>query len=75
MARIKVKDLSRDQKIGREELKRLSGGYGGYFYEGPRGKMEDIDYKATWDLLSFSPGSINYLKDMSHKVYAKKVWC
>jgi len=69
MARIKVKDLSRDQKIGKEELKRLSGGYGGYFYEGPRGKMEVIDHKATCDLLSFSPRSINYMKYM--KIFPK----
>jgi hypothetical protein len=60
MARIKVKDLSRDQKIGREELKRLSGGYGGYFFDGLSGKLTVRDNKSWSDLMSFSPRSIKY---------------
>ena len=71
MARIKVKDLSRDQKISREELKRVSGGYAGYFFDDVSGKFVVRDHKSWSDLLSFSPRSINYIKETSGKIFPK----
>lgn len=69
MARIKVKDLSKDHKIGREELKRLRGGYGGVYYDGISGKLTVIDHKCATDLWSLSPRSTIYIKAMNYKMF------
>ena len=71
MARIKVKDLPRNHKIGIEELKRLKGGFGPFYLDTGGGESKD-NYGRSWiDILSFSPRSVFFDKTRSviHKIY------
>ncbi|MBW1709593.1 MAG: hypothetical protein JRG97_03310 [Deltaproteobacteria bacterium] len=58
MARIKIKDLPKDQKISKEELKRVYGGAAYLIYGGTEGESQDKDHKNWGDLLSFSQSTL-----------------
>ena len=56
MARIKIKDLLKDKKISKEELKRIKGGAYEVFIKlepTPQGECQDKDHKSEIDLLSY----------------------
>ncbi|MBW2092594.1 MAG: type VI secretion system tube protein Hcp [Deltaproteobacteria bacterium] len=54
MARLKIKDLPKDQKISKEELKRIRGGAAYIKFDGVDGESQDKDHKDWIDVLSFS---------------------
>jgi len=56
MSRIKINDLPKDQKIGRDELKRITGGAAYIKFDGIDGESQDKDHKEWIDILSFSQG-------------------
>jgi type VI protein secretion system component Hcp len=56
MARIKIKDLPKDMRISKEELKRIKGGAFDAFLkiDGISGECQDDKHKSEADIISFS---------------------
>ena len=54
MARIKIKDLLKDQKISKDEMKRIKGGLTYIRYLDVEGEAQDKDHKGWSDILSFT---------------------
>ncbi|MBN1292859.1 MAG: hypothetical protein JXB48_13545 [Candidatus Latescibacteria bacterium] len=54
MARIKINDLPKDQKVSRDEMKKIRGGLMYLTYNDVSGEAQDKDHKGWTDLLSFT---------------------
>ena len=54
MARIKIKDLPKDQKITKDELKKIRGGAAFIKFAGVAGEAQDKDHKDWIDIASFT---------------------